>query len=58
MVTLQQLPSYFFPFFLVCDNALAATDLVLLLVRPSRSNDDALLATRREVCFMLDFGMT
>ena len=34
----------------VCDKALPATDLVLLLVRPSLSNDDAFFATVAEVC--------
>jgi hypothetical protein len=46
---------YFF-FGLVCANALPATDLVLALVRPSLSRDEALRATACDVC-LLFFAM-
>jgi len=55
VVTFAQSLPYFFPFGLVCDRALAATDFVFALVRPSRSNLDALVAMARDVC--LEFAL-
>lgn len=42
---------------LVCDNALAATDLLFALVLPSRRIDEALLATAFDVCLLLVLAM-
>lgn len=44
---------FFFEDGFVCDNALAATDLVLELVRPSLNRDEALRATELDVCLLL-----
>jgi hypothetical protein len=48
---------YFFGDGLVCDNALPATDLVLVLVLPSLNRDEALRATKGEVCLLLLLAM-
>ena len=42
---------------LACDKAEPATDLEFLLYRPSRKIRDALRATVRLVCFLIDFAM-
>jgi hypothetical protein len=44
---------FFFSDDLVCDNALPATDLVLVLVLPSLKRDEAFRATDGDVCLLL-----
>jgi hypothetical protein len=49
---------FFFGEDLVCASALPATDFVLLPVLPSRSKDDALLATALDVCLLFAMYIT
>ena len=53
----QIMANYLFLAGFVCDKALAATALVFALVWLLRSNEEALLATVRDVCFVFAFDI-